>query len=292
MVHKQKIQNAICQWEIFKKDIYHENCFQNKFKREKYVNYKYGSLKSYQRRISYRLTEVLDKILLIQFHTGKSIEKNDAINQLVKVFFVLFNLWTLHVFKYNIGVLTVNIECIWWGLETGKRRALACGSYQDFLERGLLLTRKLLSEGLLLVKLNASLRTFHGRHHDLVNSYGTSGSQMTPDMFHLSYTLSGPYHLVCYYSNTTQVPPVEKELLILPEHLSLPPAFNGVRVTQSLVFCVMFCRLLFVLLSFFLWQMYCLSFFDSLGLGLWCLTPYFSYIVAVYLQTLLTCYSL
>jgi len=30
----------------------------------------------------------------------------------------------------------------------------ACGSYQDFLDRGLLLTRKLLNQGILLVKLN------------------------------------------------------------------------------------------------------------------------------------------
>jgi hypothetical protein len=46
--------------------------------REKYVYYKYGSLKSYQRGISYLLTEVLDKILYIQFHTRKSIEANDT----------------------------------------------------------------------------------------------------------------------------------------------------------------------------------------------------------------------
>ena len=61
-----------------KKKIYHENCIQNKFMREKYVYYKYGSLKSYQRGISYLLTEVLDKILCNQFHTRKSIETNDT----------------------------------------------------------------------------------------------------------------------------------------------------------------------------------------------------------------------
>jgi hypothetical protein len=44
---------------------------------------------------------------------------------------------------------------------------------------------------------------------------------------------------------------VEQELLTLPERLSSSPIFSGVRVTQSLVFCVMFCRSLFVLLSFF-----------------------------------------
>ena len=66
------------------------------------------------------------------------------------------------------------------------RYSRACGSYQDFLDRGLLLTRKLLNQGFLLVKLKSSLRKFYGRHHDLVDRYGISVSQMTTDMFHLS----------------------------------------------------------------------------------------------------------
>ena len=37
---------------------------------------------------------------------------------------------------------------------------------------------------------------------------------------------------------TRRVPPVEQELLTLPEHLSPPPVFSGVRVTRSLVLCV------------------------------------------------------
>ena len=42
------------------------------------------------------------------------------------------------------------------------------------------------------------------------------------------------------------------------------PAFNGVCVTQLqyLYFCVVFCRSLFALLSFFIWSLCCLSFFD------------------------------
>ena len=44
------------------------------------------------------------------------------------------------------------------------RYCRACGSYQDFLDRGLLLTRKLLNQGFLLVKLKPSLRKFYGRH--------------------------------------------------------------------------------------------------------------------------------
>jgi hypothetical protein len=66
------------------------------------------------------------------------------------------------------------------------RCSRACGSYQDFLDRGLLLTRKLLNQGFLLVKLKSSLRKFYGHHHDLVDRYGLSVSQMTTDMFHLS----------------------------------------------------------------------------------------------------------
>jgi hypothetical protein len=66
------------------------------------------------------------------------------------------------------------------------RYSRACGSYQDFLDRGLLPTRKLLNQGFLLVKWKSSLRTFYGRHHDLVDRYGISVSQMTTDMFHLS----------------------------------------------------------------------------------------------------------
>ncbi len=62
----------------------------------------------------------------------------------------------------------------------------ACGSYQDFLDRGLLLTRKLLNQGFLLINLKSSLRKFYGRHHDLVERYGVSVSEMTTDMFHLS----------------------------------------------------------------------------------------------------------
>ena len=39
---------------------------------------------------------------------------------------------------------------------------------------------------------------------------------------------------------TRRMPLVEQELLILPEHMSSPPVFGGVRVTRSLVLCVCF----------------------------------------------------
>jgi hypothetical protein len=49
------------------------------------------------------------------------------------------------------------------------RYSRACGFYQDFFDIGLLLTRKLLNQGFLLVKLKSSLRKFYGRHYDLIN---------------------------------------------------------------------------------------------------------------------------
>ena len=77
----------------------------------------------------------------------------------------------------------------WYKNSTGIHQSeigTACGSYQDFLDRGFLLTRKLLNQRFLLVKLKSSFRTFYGRHHDLVDRYGISVSQMTTDMFQLS----------------------------------------------------------------------------------------------------------
>jgi len=65
------------------------------------------------------------------------------------------------------------------------RYSRTCGSYNDSLDRGLLLTRKLLNQGFMLVKLKSSLRKLYGRHHDLVDRYGISVSQMTTEMFQL-----------------------------------------------------------------------------------------------------------
>jgi hypothetical protein len=37
---------------------------------------------------------------------------------------------------------------------------------------------------------------------------------------------------------------------------------RGIRAAQSSVFCVVFCRPLFIILSFFAWPLHCLPFFD------------------------------
>ena len=51
---------------------------------------------------------------------------------------------------------------------------------------------------------------------------------------------------------TRRMSNMEQELLTLPEHMSSTLVFGGVRVTRSLVLCVVFCRKVFVFLSFFL----------------------------------------
>ena len=66
------------------------------------------------------------------------------------------------------------------------RYSRACGTYQDFLDRGFVLTTKLLNQGFLLVQFKSSLRKLNGPQHDLVYRYGISVSQMKRDMFHLS----------------------------------------------------------------------------------------------------------
>ena len=61
---------------------------------------------------------------------------------------------------------------------------------------------------------------------------------------------------------TRQVPLVEQELLTLPEHLSSPPVFSGVRVTRYLVVYVYFVDRCLSFCTFFFWLLCCLFFFD------------------------------
>ena len=79
---------------------------------------------------------------------------------------------------------------------------------------------------------------------------------------------------------TRRVPLAGQELPTLPEHLSSPLVFCGIRAARSFVFCVMSCRSLFVLSSFFICPLCFLSVFHLpiliypfgiFKLFLWCL---------------------
>ena len=60
---------------------------------------------------------------------------------------------------------------------------------------------------------------------------------------------------------TRRVLLMEQEFLSHPKHPRWPPMLSGVCVARSLVFCVVFCRSLIVLLSFFFLPLYYLFFF-------------------------------
>jgi hypothetical protein len=55
---------------------------------------------------------------------------------------------------------------------------------------------------------------------------------------------------------------VEQELLTLPEHLSAPRFFSGVRITRSLVLNVCFADPCLSFCTFFFLPLCCLFFFD------------------------------
>ena len=85
----------------------------------------------------------------------------------------------------NFPFLCSNIpECPAYGVYISQliRYARACSEYQDFLARGLILTNKLLKQGYVAVKLKTAFKKFYGRHHELVNKYNRSVSDIIADL--------------------------------------------------------------------------------------------------------------
>ena len=161
-------------------------------------NYVTDSFKAYD--ISIKLDFINLKLV---FCTHGSMYREDETN--VIIIFVLFDHFNYIILIIFIFVETQHILFIWkldfvhfcvlwiflgkkwWAWQQGHIDCYrACGSYQDFLLKGLLLTMTLLNQGSLLVKLKSWLQTFYCFHHDLVNSYGIYLSQMTTGVFHWS----------------------------------------------------------------------------------------------------------
>ena len=63
------------------------------------------------------------------------------------------------------------------------RYSRACDIYSDFLTRAKLLSQKLTSQGYVHPLLISSLKKCYGRHHDLIDKYDVSISQMRCDIF-------------------------------------------------------------------------------------------------------------
>ena len=130
------------------------------------------------------------------------------------------------------------------------RYSRACGSYQNLLDRGLLLTRKLLNQGFLLVKLKSSLRKFYKwpricstcRKHFPVLS--------------LIHDLSPALQLI----NTTGATSGAGTAYPSGAH-EFTPSFQWGSCYLIFSIICMFSRSFFVLLCFFFWSLCCL-FFD------------------------------
>ena len=99
-----------------------------------------------------------------------------------------------------------------------------------------------------------------GLHHDLFNRYGFSVSDhgYVPPVVRTYRACSHAPPITRFVTRIKRrMPLVEQEPPSLPEILCSPLGFSGLRVPRSLVFCVVFCRSLFVI---FLWSLCCLSF--------------------------------
>jgi hypothetical protein len=114
------------------------------------------------------------------------------------------------------------------------RYSRACGSYQDFLNRELVLTRQLLNQGFFLVMLKSSLRKFYGR--PLIDRYGiqkkcicvTNDHKYVPLVVNTSRSFPRSRLITGFVTRLTQqVLLLEEELLTLMEHLSSPPFLVG-----------------------------------------------------------------
>jgi len=62
------------------------------------------------------------------------------------------------------------------------RYSRTCNSYQDFLRRSVLLTRKLLNQGFTETRLRSILKKFFGRYHHLTLPFRVSVTTMANDI--------------------------------------------------------------------------------------------------------------
>jgi hypothetical protein len=140
----------------------------------------------------------------------------------------------------------------------------ACGSYQDFLDRGLLLTRKLLNHGFLLVKLKSSLFTaaivtWLTVMEYMCHKWPRICSTCRKHFPVLSSFMT--YRRVCSLINATGVTSGAGTAYPsgAPEFI---PDFQWGSCNSIFSFICMFYRSLFVLLYFFYLLLCCLFFFD------------------------------
>ena len=116
------------------------------------------------------------------------------------------------------------------------RYSKACSSYQNVLDRWLLLTRKLLNQG--------SSWLIWSHHFESFTVTTMTWLTVLKYLYHkwpwipvCSAITICPSSFMTYQRFVTRVAQVDQELLTLLQHLSSPPVFSGVYVAWSLVFC-------------------------------------------------------
>ena len=116
-----------------------------------------------------------------------------------------------------------------------------CDSYNYFLDKGLQLTRKLLNQGFLVVKLKSSFRKFYDRRNDLTNRFITEYLCHNPV---LSTFMT--YYSVCNKSNTMDATCAAGNVYP-PRAPELTPVFNGGLVVRSRLMC----SVLYIIIYYF-----------------------------------------
>ena len=119
------------------------------------------------------------------------------------------------------------------------RYSRVCGSYQDFIDRGLLLTKATeprVPFGKVEVITSKILRSPPSLGWPLWNICVSNDHGYVSLVVNTSRSFPHSRLITGFVTRLTRrVPLMEQELLTIPEHLSSPPVFSAVRVTRSFV---------------------------------------------------------
>jgi hypothetical protein len=204
---------------------------------------------------------------------------------------IILLIWQLLCYdkRYDFNFLIVNFPFICSNIPAAPaygvyisqliRYSRACGSYKDFPDRGLLLTRKLFTVGKVEVITSKILRSPPWLGWPLWNICVTNDHVYVPLVENTSRSFSHSRLITGFVIRLTwRVSLVEQELLTLLEHMSPPPVFSWARVTRSLLLYVCFVdRCLSFCTFYFGHCVVCSSSIYGFWLPLW------------HLQTLLKC---
>ena len=114
-------------------------------------------------------------------------------------------------------------------------------SYDDFLDIMLLLTKTLLSQGFLGVKLKSTLRKLKVTTMTWLTAMGYLFNKRPQICFVCRNHNTILYSFMTFYRVCNKSDMKEHELLTLPGHMGSALCFSKVDVPRSLVLCVMLC---------------------------------------------------